>query len=165
MQQIGVLCSVFARAPAARGREVICNMRRKIGSLRWHFPHDPARNVELVEELAEELVAMDGHKAAGGAAMQEAGQVGRAASRTRALAWKDLASTTAMADGPRLAKDWHDLWMVGRACQIDFGGVQQCSRRTISISGRFARRLWFVQRPHCYWFRQIAPSSALETRL
>ena len=41
VQQIGVLCSVFVRAFIVRGREVICNMRRKIGSFCWHFPHDP----------------------------------------------------------------------------------------------------------------------------
>ena len=38
--------------------------------------------------------------------MQEAGQIERAASRTRARAWKDWASTTAMADGARLARRW-----------------------------------------------------------
>ena len=86
--------------------------------------------------------------------MQEAGQTERAASRTRAWAWKDWAST-GMADGARLAhrwikvvakwadasvdanglavqpqepadlvaKEWHDLWKVGRACQIDFWGA------------------------------------------
>ena len=87
--------------------------------------------------------------------MQEAGQIERAASRTRARVWKDWASTTGMADGAWLthrwimqvapwadasvdanglavhpqepadlvAKEWHDPWKVGRACQIDFGGA------------------------------------------
>ena len=110
--------------------------------------------MELVEELAEEPVAMDGRKATGGAANLHAGGWSDCVS-TRARAWKDWASTTAMADGARLAhrwikqvapwedasvdanglavqpqeqadlieKRWHDLWRVGRACQIDFGGV------------------------------------------
>ena len=64
------------------------------------------RNVELVEELAEEPVAMAGRKATGGAANLHAGGQSdeRAASRTRARAWKDWASTTAMADGARWAQ-------------------------------------------------------------
>ena len=57
----------------------------------------PARDVELVEELTEEPVAIHGRKATGGAAnMHAGGQMEHAASRTRARAWKDWASTTAM---------------------------------------------------------------------
>ena len=40
VQRIGALRSVLARTPTARGRKVICNIRRKLCSLRWHFSHN-----------------------------------------------------------------------------------------------------------------------------
>ena len=58
---------MLARPPTAQDGSVICNMRRKICSLR------PSRDVELVEELAQEFGALDGCKAAGGAANLHAG--------------------------------------------------------------------------------------------
>ena len=76
-----------------------------------HHGRSPLR--ELIPE-AEKPVAMDGREAPGGEqiCMQEAGQIERAASRTRARTQKDWASTTA-ADGARLAHRW-SRWRPGR---------------------------------------------------
>ena len=112
VQRIGALRIVLARAPTARSGTVICNMRRKICSLRWHSAHDPpamwswwkrwrkslSRSTYARLQVAQQIC------------MQEAGQIERAASRARARGWKDWASTTAMADGARFAHRWTSRW-------------------------------------------------------
>ena len=118
----------------------------------------PTRDVDLEKSWLKNLVPWTDARlqVVQQLCMHKAGQIEVVTSRTWARAWKDWASTTAMADGARLAhrwmkqvvpwsgssvhasglavqpqeqaelvaNEWHELWRVGRECQIDFGGVK-----------------------------------------
>ena len=76
------LPSMLAKELLREGGSVICNIRRKICSVRWQF----STRVWMC--------------------MQEAGHIELMASRARARAWKDRTSTSPTTDGARLARRW-----------------------------------------------------------
>ena len=90
----------------------------------------------MAEKLAQKPGAMDGLKAACGAANLRARgcQVELVESRTLARPQKMLGQASGPVGGclcrrknelaaDLVAKEWHDFWRVGTECQIDFGGV------------------------------------------
>ena len=96
------------RRPTARSGTVVCNIRRKFCSLHWHFAHDPpwwkswrkslSRWTDARLQVVQQIC------------MQEGGQTERAAFTGVGLG----ASTTATADGARLAHRWISRWRRGR---------------------------------------------------
>ena len=97
---------MLARAPTARGCKVIYlpameELAQKFGLL-W-----TETRLQVVHQIC----------------MQEAGQSERAASRTRARAWKDWASTTAMVDGARLAHRWIKRVAPWADASVDVNGL------------------------------------------
>ena len=157
VQRIGALRSVLARAPTDRGRDVICNIRRKICSLRWHFSRDPPAMWSCRKILRKSQSRWTDARlqVLQQICMQEAGQIERAASRTRARAWQDWATTTAMADGARLAPRW--IKPVGRVGGHEWVG-RPAARTGLSGSGGVARSLegWSSVSERCWWCQQCS---------
>ena len=93
------LPSMLAKEFLREGGSVICNIRRKICSMRRHF----STRVWMC--------------------MQEAGHIELVASRARARAWKDRTSTSATTDGARLARRWIKQVLPLAAASVDGNGV------------------------------------------
>ena len=82
-------------------------------NVRWHFAHVPPAMWSWWKCWRESLSRWT-LRVVQQICMQEADQIERAASLARARAWKDWGSTTAMADGARLAHHWLKQVVPGR---------------------------------------------------
>ena len=105
MQRSGALRSVLAKPPTASSCRVILQRASQDLQLAMALLARATRDVELVEQL----VAQWTHarlQVVQQICMQEADRLELVASRTRVRAWKDWASTTAMAGGARLTHRW-----------------------------------------------------------
>ena len=64
--------------------------------------------------------------------MQEAGQIDRATPRTRAQAWEDWASTTALASGALMAHPWIKQLRLGQTRQWTQTGLQSSRKSRLN---------------------------------
>ena len=96
-----------------------------------------------MEELAEKPVAL---QVVQQVCLQEAGQVERAASHTWARAWKDWASTTATADGARLAHRWIMQVAPWADASVDANGLAVQPQEQADLVAEEWHDLWKVGR-------------------
>ena len=120
-----------------------CGAGGRVGARGWHYGRMQGCRW-CSKSVCRRLVSLSAHRLAHGSGLRKTGRQkadGARLAHRWIKQWASWADASADANGLALqpqeqadlvAKEWHDLWSVGRACQIDFGVNN--ARRTISIS-------------------------------